>query len=116
MLLAERLRTADERAVVLSVLERVMRVTLDMDAVYAEDATQAQTALQQRLAEEPDHEFTVRSLPSPFFCGSTRLGSALARLFASKWYVLQCSEGDANLWFRTTMWKHPSTKCRNHRV
>lgn len=60
MLLAERLRTPEERAVVLSVLERVMRVKLDMDAVYAADAARAQTELQHRLGEGPNHEFAVR--------------------------------------------------------
>ncbi|KAL6945303.1 hypothetical protein ACO0QE_002753 [Hanseniaspora vineae] len=36
MLLAERCRNAEEKAVVKSVLEKVMRVTLDMDLVYSQ--------------------------------------------------------------------------------
>lgn len=66
LILAERLRTPEERAVVRSVLERVMRVTLDMDAVYAADAASAQAVLQQRLSEDTPHEFAVRPpLPPP---------------------------------------------------
>jgi len=62
-LLAERLRSADERAVVHGVLERVLRVKLDMDTVYARDAAAAQLQLAECLAEAPEHEFAVR--PSP---------------------------------------------------
>jgi midasin (ATPase involved in ribosome maturation) len=85
LLLAERLRTPEERAVVLSVLERVMRVKLDMDAVYAADAARAQTELQHRLGEGPNHEFAVRPV--------CRTLSLSARLCAP--LVLPCGERDA---------------------
>ncbi len=68
MLLAERLRSAEERIVVHAVLQRVLRVTLDLDAVYAADAAAAQETLSQRLAECADHEFAVRSLSSVPAC------------------------------------------------
>ena len=76
LILAERLRTPEERAVVRSVLERVMRVTLDIDAVYAADTASAQALLQQRLIEDTTHEFAVRS-PSLSARPSALLSSAL---------------------------------------
>jgi hypothetical protein len=81
LILAERLRTPEERAVVRSVLERVMRVTLDMDAVYAADAASAQALLQQRLSEDIPHEFAVRppSLSASRLC-SLRLCPARERV------------------------------------
>jgi len=60
-LLAERLRSADERAVVRSVLERVMRVRLDLDAIYASDAASAREMLQTAALENADHGFSVRN-------------------------------------------------------
>jgi hypothetical protein len=48
--------------VVRAVLERVMRVKLDMDAVYAADAAAAQEALRVVALETPEHEFLVRLL------------------------------------------------------
>jgi len=62
--LAERLRSAEERSVVKSVLERVLRVQLDMESVYSRDADAAAAQLQHILLEEPEHEFAVRSRPS----------------------------------------------------
>jgi len=58
--LAERLRSAEERSVVKSVLERVLRVQLDMESVYSRDADAAAAQLQHILSEEPKHEFGVR--------------------------------------------------------
>jgi hypothetical protein len=46
--------------VVHAVLERVLRVKLDLDALYAAEAASAQKMLEQRLVECPDHEFAVR--------------------------------------------------------
>ncbi len=44
-----------------SVLERVLRVTLDLDAVYSADATAAQEALRVAALEAPEHDFLVRA-------------------------------------------------------
>ena len=60
-LLAERLRSEDERAVVRNVLERVLHVKLDMAAVYAADAAAAQDALKAALSKGAASEETVRS-------------------------------------------------------
>ena len=49
-----------------AVLERVMRVKLDMDAVYAADAAAAQEALRVVALETPEHEFLVRLNVSVF--------------------------------------------------
>ena len=73
-LLAERLRSSQERAVVHSVLERVLRVKLDMNAVYEKDAVEAAAKLAARLAESPDHEFAVRFF---FLCSFFPLSLAL---------------------------------------
>ena len=59
-LLAERLRSEEERAVVRSVLERVLHVKLDMVAVYAADAAAAQDALQAAMLGNAANEETVR--------------------------------------------------------
>ena len=59
-LLAERLRSEDERAVVRSVLERVLHVKLDMAAVYAADATAAQDALKVAMSNDAAGDETVR--------------------------------------------------------
>lgn len=59
-LLAERLRSGEERAVVRDILQKVFRVTLRPDDVYAADAAAAAAQLASRLAEEPGHEFAVR--------------------------------------------------------
>ena len=48
-----------------AVLERVLRVKLDLDALYAAEAASAQKMLEQRLVECPDHEFAVRFPPPP---------------------------------------------------
>ncbi len=69
-LLAERLRSEEERAVVRGVLERVLRVKLDLDAVYAADAAAAQQALQSVLRDDPDHDFAVRLLSHACFSPS----------------------------------------------
>ena len=60
-LLAERLRSEDERAVVRSVLERVLHVKLDMAAVYAADATAAQDALKVAMSNDAASDEMVRS-------------------------------------------------------
>lgn len=46
-----------------AVLERVLRVRLDMAAVYAADGAAARALLATRLAEDPGHEFAVRRRP-----------------------------------------------------
>ena len=59
-LLAERLRSDEERAVVRSVLERVLHVKLDMVAAYAADAAVAQDALQTAIRSNAADDETVR--------------------------------------------------------
>jgi midasin (ATPase involved in ribosome maturation) len=60
-LLAERLRSEDERAVVRSVLERVLHVKLDMASVYAADAAAAQDALQTAMRSNAANDEMVRT-------------------------------------------------------
>jgi hypothetical protein len=60
-LLAERLRSEEERAVVRSVLERVLHVKLDMASVYAADAAAAQDALQTVMRSNAANDELVRS-------------------------------------------------------
>lgn len=60
-LLAERLRSEDERAVVRSVLERVLHVKLDMASVYAADAAAAQDALQTAMRSIAANDEMVRT-------------------------------------------------------
>ena len=60
-LLAERLRSEDERAVVRSVLERVLHAKLDMASVYAADAAAAQDALQTAMRSNAANDEMVRT-------------------------------------------------------
>ena len=108
--LAERLRSDDERAVVRGVLERVLRVTLDLDAVYSADATAAQQQLSAALQSCPDHEFAVGSP-----CAA--LGSALSYLSVQSG-VVASAKTMLPKGLNLTLWRYPENKkhSRNHRV
>jgi hypothetical protein len=104
-LLAERLRSSQERAVVHSVLERVLRVKLDMNAVYEKDAAEAAEKLAARLAESPDHEFAVRFF-SLWLCFFSFSGSV--------WGVKEMR--DMGLKLHKQCGCIPKIQDRNHRV
>ena len=98
-LLAERLRSEEERAVVRNVLERVLHVKLDMELAYATDAAAAQEALQNLMRIDAASQDMVRS-EGPV---------CLARGSVSARNALLCAAANA---MRTTglnhnMWRTP---------
>ena len=87
-----------------SVLERVLRVKLDMGAVYEKDAAEAAARLAARLAESPEHEFAVRFSSLLFLLAS----------FSLWWGVKEMRSSGLKL--HSTAEAIPKYKDRNHRV